>query len=213
MDRPARLGRTRLVAVDGPSGAGKTLFAGRLAAALAALPESSVGAGVGAGSGSARDVDAGLDRVPVVHTDDLLAGWEDQFTFWSRLDEWVLGPLRAGRPGRYRRYNWVREEFTPRWVTVPAAPVLILEGVSSSRAGIAPELTLAVFVTAPPRLRLDRVLTRDGAEMLPYLTRWRQGERRHFGADATAHRADLVVNGAPGELAAFDPEIHYVRLS
>ena len=30
------------------------------------------------------------------HTDDLLAGWEDQFTFWPRLEEWVLVPLRAG---------------------------------------------------------------------------------------------------------------------
>lgn len=77
---PARLGRTRLVAVDGPSGAGKSAFAARLADALAALP--------------------GGSPPPVVHTDDLLDGWDDQLTFWPRLEEWVLGPLRAGRPGR-----------------------------------------------------------------------------------------------------------------
>ncbi|MEV4630094.1 hypothetical protein AB0J90_27915 [Micromonospora sp. NPDC049523] len=206
MGRPARLGRTRLVAVDGPSGAGKTLFADRLAAALA-------------GDGGSA--------VPVVHTDDLLAGWDDQLTFWPRLDEWVLEPLRAGRTGHYRRYSWVREEFTPRWVAVPPAPVVVLEGVSSARFGIAPELTLSVFVTASPRLRLDRALRRDGAELLPYLIRWRQGERRHFRADATAERADLVVDGAPDQPtstgsgdpagttggAAYDPEINYVRLA
>lgn len=158
-------------------------------------------------------------RVPVVHTDDLLDGWADQFGFWPRLEEWVLAPLRSGLPGRYRRYDWHRGEFDPEWVRVPAAPVVVLEGVSSGRIGIAPELTLTVFVTAPPRLRLDRVLSRDGAEMLPYLTRWRQGERRHFGADATADRADLVVDGAPGvalgghTVPVDDPEIHYVRLA
>ena len=77
---PARLGRTRMVAVDGPSGAGKSVFAARLADALAGLP--------------------GGGRPPVVRTDDLLDGWDDQLTFWPRLQEWVLAPLRDGRPGR-----------------------------------------------------------------------------------------------------------------
>ncbi|GAB3943920.1 hypothetical protein GCM10027614_33280 [Micromonospora vulcania] len=104
---PARLGRTRLVAVDGPSGAGKSRFAAHLADALAALP--------------------GGARPPVVHTDDLLDGWDDQLTFWPRLDEWVLTPLRDGQPGGYQRYSWVRRGFLPGAVPVPVAPVLILE--------------------------------------------------------------------------------------
>ena len=188
LDRPARLGRTRLVAVDGPSGAGKTVFAGRLATAI------------GAAHGTAA---------PVVHTDDLLDGWADQLTFWLRLDDWVLAPLRAGRPGRYRRYSWPRGHFTRRWVTVPPAPVVILEGVSSARAAIAPELTFAVFVTAPARLRRERGLARDGVALLPQLTAWRRGERAHFAADRTADRADLLVDGAAG--AAYDDAGRYVR--
>ncbi|GIG91924.1 uridine kinase family protein [Plantactinospora endophytica] len=185
--RPARLGQTRLVAVDGPSGAGKTLFAGRLAVAL----------------------DAATARVepvtPVVHTDDLLDGWADQFTFWSRLDEWVLAPLRAGRPGRYHRYDWTLGRFEPGWTVVPPAPVVILEGVSSARTLIAPELALSVFVTAPARLCRDRALARDGAALVPQLTVWRRGERAHFAADRTVERVDLVVDGAAGPLdsAAF----------
>jgi hypothetical protein len=227
LQRPARLGRTRLVAVDGPSGAGKTVFAGRLAAALAALTPSPVGTdgsggGAGSGGGEGSAGTHGCGKVPVLHTDDLLDGWADQLTFWPRLDEWVLAPLRVGRPGRYRRYSWIRREFTPRWIPVPPAPVIIIEGVSSARAAITPELTLSVFVTAPAELRLDRVLTRDGATLLPYLTQWRRGELRHFAADATADRAGLVVDGAPGDAFGgpigggsaprFDPEIHYVRL-
>ncbi|MDG4829088.1 hypothetical protein O7627_07190 [Solwaraspora sp. WMMD1047] len=219
-DLPPTLGPCRLIAVDGPSGAGKSRFARRLAAASDATagPDPGGGSGPGGGAGpggpavpaepGGRGGPAG--GVPVVCTDDLLDGWDDQLTFWPRLQEWVLGPLRAGRPGRYRRYSWVRREFTPGWITVPAAPVVIVEGVSSARAEIAPELALGVFVTAPAGLRLDRVLSRDGAALAPYLENWRRGEDAHFAADRTATRADLVVDGAPA--VPHNPDTEYVRL-
>ncbi|WP_244454271.1 uridine kinase family protein [Micromonospora echinofusca] len=187
---PARLGRTRLVAVDGPSGAGKTVFAARLAVALAALPGG---------------------PPPVVHTDDLLDGWTDQFTFWPRLEEAVLTPLRGGQPGGYHRYSWVRRCFTPRRVPVPPAPVVLLEGVGVARSAIRAELSLAVFVTAPTRLRVARALARDGAEVAAALVRWRRNERAHFATEATRRHADLVVDGAPE--VPHDPERCYVRIA
>lgn len=227
LDRPPRLGRTRLVAVDGPSGAGKTVFANRLAAAVSDLLGPSGGArphgsprepGGPPGHGGSPwhgDVpghgDHGGSPVCVVHTDDLLDGWADQFTFWSRLQEWVLAPLRAGRPGRYRRYDWHRGRFGTEEVPVPAVPVLILEGVSTARAGIAAELTCAVFVTAPDGLRRRRAIDRDGPGVLPHLDVWRRAERVHFAADDTAARADLIVDGAPR--VAHHPDVEYVRLA
>ncbi|WP_435820952.1 uridine kinase family protein [Micromonospora musae] len=186
-----RLGGTRMVAVDGPSGAGKSRFAAHLADALA--------------------VAQGGDRPPVVHTDDLLDGWDDQLTFWARLETRVLAPLRAGRAGAYHRYSWVRRSFLPDAVAVPAAPVLIVEGVSAARAAARPELTLAVFVTAPAELRLARAVARDGPAILPELRRWHAGEAVHFAADATAEHVDLVVDGAP-ELP-HDRARYYLRLS
>ena len=172
--RPPRLGPVRLVAVDGPSGAGKSWFAARLAGALGGAP--------------------------VVHTDDLLDGWDDQFTFWDRLETRVLAPLRHGRPGSYQRYLWHRGAFGGVPVTVPPAPAVVLEGVSSARRAIRPELSLAVFVTAPAGLRRARALARDdggdGVAFRAYLERWRTREDRHFAADATAAHADLVVDGA-----------------
>jgi uridine kinase len=167
--RPPRLGETRLVAVDGPSGAGKTMFAARLAEAI--------------GPGT-----------PVVHTDDLLDGWGDQVTFWPRLEEWVLAPLREGRPGRFRRYDWDAGQFVPEWTEVPPAPVVVLEGVTSARAEVRPELTFSVFLTASLDERIRRADLRDGGTLSSYLEKWRRGEEAHFAADATAHHADVVLD-------------------
>jgi uridine kinase len=169
---PPRLGDVRLVAVDGPSGAGKTLFALRLA----------------------KELDA-----PVVHTDDLLDGWDDQFTFWARLEELVLGPLRRGVTATYRRYLWRRGEFGGSPVSVEPAPVVLLEGVSAARREIRPELSFTIFVSAPADLRLARALARDGDDSVAfraYLERWRAAEDRHFAEDGTAAAADLIIDGA-----------------
>ncbi|GAA3949243.1 uridine kinase family protein [Actinoplanes auranticolor] len=171
-ERAPRLGPVRLVAVDGPSGAGKSWFAARLAKAA---------------------------DIPVVHTDDLLDGWDDQFSFWARLEEQVLGPLRHGRPATYRRYLWHRKAFGGHPVTVAPADAVLLEGVTAARREIRPELSFSIFVTAPADLRWRRALARDGADDVAfraYLERWRVNEDRHFAADATAAHVDLLVDGA-----------------
>jgi uridine kinase len=174
--RPPRLGGIRLVAIDGPSGAGKTWFADRLAAELGGTP--------------------------VIHTDDLLDGWDDQFTSWPRIERLALAPLRNGQAARYQRYQWDVGDFAGEPVVVEPAPVVLLEGVGSARRVIRPELSLAVFVTAPPDLRLERTVTRDAGHDLAfraYLERWRSAEDRHFAEEDTAAYADLVVDGAaPG---------------
>jgi uridine kinase len=188
LTRPARLGPVRLVAVDGPAGAGKTTFAGRLARAL-------------------RTTGA---KTTEIHTDDLLDGWADMMTFWPRFDHDVLDQLRTGRPGRYRRYDWHAASFAELVpVPVPVPDVLVVEGVTSARAVIRAELTLSVFVTAPRDLRLARGLERDGKELEPHLVRWFADEEVHFAADRTADHADVLVDGAPD--MPLDPRDQYLR--
>lgn len=177
LDRPARLGRSRLIAVDGPSGAGKSFFADRLTAALV---------GIGA-------------EAVLVRTDDLLDGWSDQFTFWERLERWVLQPLRRGECGGFAPYDWIVSRRSTQWISVAPVPVVIVEGVSSSRAQIRPELSLAVLLTAPRPLRVARAAARDGSHLSPFMEHWRTQEEDFFIRDQTRAHADLVVDGAPAQ--------------
>jgi uridine kinase len=174
-EAPPRLGGTRLVTVDGPAGSGKTTFAGRLAAAL------------------------GPDA-RVVHMDDLYAGWTLTGAA-ARLAAGVLGPLAAGRPGAYRRYDWAAERFGPEPVVVPPCPVLIVEGCGSSPRALDRWTTQRIWVEAPPEVRLSRGLARDGAALADHWRRWQPLEAAEFAAEDTRARADLRVDGT-----AVDPQ-------
>ena len=100
---------TRVVAVDGHGGAGKSTLAARLADAL---------------------------HAPVVHTDDF-ASWDDSLGWWPRMIGQVFEPLATGDVARFQRYDWSsrsREE----WVEIPPSDCLIVEGVSASRVALQP---------------------------------------------------------------------------
>jgi uridine kinase len=168
---PARAGRTRVTAVDGPSGAGKTTLATALAAALGGAP--------------------------VVHMDDLYPGWDGLAAAVPRLVEQVLDPLRAGLPAAYRRYDWVAGRYAEEH-PVPAAEHLVVEGVASGSVPCAPALALIVWVEAPRPLRFARGIERDGEAFRPHWERWAVQEERHFAAHRTRERADLVLDGGGG---------------
>jgi hypothetical protein len=166
---PARLGSTRLVCVDGPAGSGKTTFAGRLAEAL------------------------GPDAA-VVHLEDLYAGWTITGAV-SRLCAGVLRPVSEGGEGAFHAYDWNARRFTPAPTSVPAAPVLLVEGCGSGARALDPWRSLLVWVEAPPPLRVARGLARDGEELETDWLRWQATEVAEFAREGTRARADLRVDG------------------
>jgi hypothetical protein len=165
---PPSCGPVRLVAVDGPSGAGKSTLARRLAGTLGGAP--------------------------VVRSDEFPVPWDgDPLVWWPPLAEQVLAPLAAGRPGRYRPYDWRTGGYGAA-VEVPVAPVVIVEGVGAAHAG-APA-AYRIWVDAPYALRRRRVLERDGPAVAADWDTWTAIEQAHFAADRTRDRADLRVDGA-----------------
>jgi uridine kinase len=167
---PPRLGRTRLVCVDGPAGSGKTTFAARLAAAL--------------GPGAV-----------VLHMDDVYAGWTLTGAA-ARLTDGVLRPLAAGLPGSYHRYDWTAERFDDAVTDVPVPEVLVVEGCGSSPRSLDAWTTLRIWVEAPQPVRLARGLARDGDHLAEHWRRWQQEEAAEFAREGTRARADLRVDGA-----------------
>jgi uridine kinase len=162
-----RLGRTRLVCVDGPAGSGKTTLAGRLADAVGAT---------------------------VVHMDDLYAGWTLTGGF-GRLAAGVLRPLAEGRPGAYARYDWHTGRFEDECSAVPVPEVLVVEGCGSAPRAIDAWVVLRIWVEAPQPVRLSRGIARDGAALEPQWRRWQDQEARVFADEGTRARADVVVDG------------------
>ncbi|MDI1464364.1 hypothetical protein QEZ54_25665 [Catellatospora sp. KI3] len=177
---PPKLGRTRLVLVDGPSASGKTMFAARLAQELGGPDQGAADAGA----------------VDMVHTDDLLDGWHDQFTYWPRLERQILMPLRHGAPGGYHPFDWQLGRFGIEWTTVWPADVVIVEGVGAARAEARPWASLSVYVHAPAALRRARSILRDGPAMQGVLRVWRHREVIHFAADGTADQVDVRIDGS-----------------
>jgi uridine kinase len=164
-----RLGRTRLVCVDGPAGSGKTTLAGRLAEAL--------------GPGTT-----------VLHMDDLYAGWTQTGAF-ARLAAGVLRPLADGRPGGYHRFDWAAGRFEASPTAVPVPEVLVVEGCGSCPRAADPWAVLRLWIEAPQPVRLARGIARDGTALEPHWRRWQATEAAVFAAERTRERADLLVDG------------------
>src|SRR3569833_4290140 len=128
---------TRIVAVDGRGGAGKSTLAERLARGLGAS---------------------------VVHTDDF-ESWDDPLDWWPALLEQVLMPLSEGRAATFVPNSWggpAKER-----VTIEPGGVVIVEGVTASREAFRPYLVFSIWVETPRELCLQRGLERDGEAMRP----------------------------------------------
>lgn len=195
LDAPPRLGPVHLMAVDGPSGSGKTTLAARVEAAFTRHPR--------------------RPRTALVHLDDLYEGWSGMRsdrgsgTVSTRLVADLLDPLRAGRAGGWRRYDWHAHAFA-EWHAVPAADVVVLEGCGAADPAFDAWTSIRLWVEAPESLRTQRGLDRDGAQMTAHLGSWRVEEDAMFTDRRTRDRADLRVDGAPS--TPHDPDLEVVLL-
>lgn len=153
----------RVMAVDGPSAAGKSTYAARLAASLGA---------------------------PLLGADEFPVPWDGPVLAWWPHVRPLLESLRRGEPAVYRPYDWRGGVYGPPRVIRPS-PVLVLEGVGAAwRDGPA---GFRVWVDAPYEVRRRRAADRDGAANLAAWEEWTRREAEHFALDGTRERADLLV--------------------
>ncbi len=166
---PGRM-RTRVVAVDGAGGAGKTSFARHLAEVLGGCA--------------------------IVHTDDF-ASWDNPVDWWPELIERVLEPISRGDPARFTPTQWM-PDMRPEAVEIVPAEFLVLEGVTASRQAFRPYLTYAVWIETSPAVRLQRGLERDGEAARSQWEAWMAAEDAYRERERPDLAAALVVDGGCG---------------
>lgn len=162
-----RCGTMKVVAIDGPSGAGKTDFAAALAGRL--------------------------PSAQVLHMDDLYPGWDGLGRAVADLHDQVLAPLARGEPAAYRRWDWQQDRYA-EWHSLPATSLLLVEGVGSGAGPGADLESVLIWLEADRDVRLRRGIERDGETYLPHWWRWAAAEDALFAFDRTRERADLTVN-------------------
>ena len=167
--RAPHVGATRIVAVDGRAGSGKSSLARRLAERTGAT---------------------------VVHTDDF-AAWDDLAGWWPRFDADVLVPLLNGRDAHFQVRDWEGDEFGRSlgpWKTAPWTPVVVIEGVTAARREATGRLAYRAWVEAALDVRLGRGLGRDGEDHRELWLGWQRQEDEFFTVDQPDRRADLIVH-------------------
>jgi uridine kinase len=162
-----RCGDTVVVAVDGPSGAGKTTLT--------------------------RALRRHLGRPPVLHLDALYPGWDGLSLTPAILCDRVLAPLARGERAAYQRFDWEAGAFAEE-LEVGAAPLLLVEGCGAGAWPGFAYVSVLIWVDAPTEVRYERAIARDGETYRPNWERWAASERALFRADRTRERADLVVD-------------------
>ncbi|WP_433829808.1 dephospho-CoA kinase [Actinoplanes sp. CA-015351] len=158
-------GTRKVLAVEGRSGSGKTTLA------------RAVGERLGA---------------PLIHMDDLYAGWDGLERGVTALRDWVLEPLAEGRPAVWQRWDWAAGEYTGHH-PVPDADWLVVEGVGAGGRLLRAYTCGVVWLESPTAVRKQRALARDGQTYAPHWSRWARHEDAFYATEQVRESADLLI--------------------
>jgi cytidylate kinase len=159
-------GGTVVVAIDGPSGAGKTNLARELAPLLDAQ---------------------------ILHLDDIYRGWHALAEAPPVVVNDVLEPIARGEAGRTPRWEWGADAPGDDVVIDPGG-MLILDGCGSGSRIVRSFLSYLIWLDAPPEVRRARAMARDGQTYETWWDIWAAQERELFTAEGTADAADIRLN-------------------
>jgi uridine kinase len=171
--KPARVGRAKLIGIDGHGGAGKSSLADLLAKKL---------------------------QAEVLHTDDF-ASWDNPKNWWPLLIEQVLEPMAAGAASlSYPRSKWWEGHDREPIVDQPVTDAMILEGVSSLRSEFRRYLSLGVFIAVSREICLERGIARDAGmgtreKITKQWEKWFDDESGYIERDHPEEFADVIIDG------------------
>jgi uridine kinase len=191
MERRPGAERPVVIAIDGPSCAGKSI----LATALGLRSEGSVLEG----DDFYRHT---LPRLTVTQRETMSdGGVVDAVIDWERLRAEALLPLRAGQSATFQPYDWDADDgrLAPPKI-IPAAAVIIVDGVYAARPELADLVDVAVYLGVDPEVRAVR-----------YAERTDDPDWRRFWERGEAHYFRVVRPPASFELRVDDEDLRNIR--
>lgn len=169
-------GRTKVVAIDGPAGSGKTTLSLALESSLLQSHQPTT--------------------VETIHMDSLYNGWDDALTqtLERTLLNQIFTPLSLSKKIEYRAFDWFLNAPGPT-ITFDPPNILILEGVGAAQAVTRKYAALLIWIDVEPERGLARVLHRDGREIENQMRIWQSQEANFFAKDQTRERVHLRIDG------------------
>ncbi len=163
--------------------------------ASAVQPMVVVGIGGHGGSGKSALAAAIARRLPAVQVVETDSFWNGSQFELARLYDDVVAPLLVAANGRYREWDWGAGALGRVRVVEPSG-VVVIEGVCALHRMFRDHEAVRVWVDAPPALRLERGVARDGEAMRSRWTDvWMPGEDAYVAADQPEQCAHIIVDG------------------
>jgi len=164
-------GSTRVIAIDGRAGAGKTTLAQELFLGLS----------------SNR-------LITVIHLDEIYDGWSNALgVHLTETLSRIFESLAREESFLLPIYNWATSSFDSEREISPC-DLLILEGVGSSQAVVREFALATIWLDIDPALGLQRVLERDGSGISEKMVHWQRDEEELFIRDRTRENALFVLS-------------------
>ena len=163
---------SRIIAVDGPAGGGKTTLAKRIFETCS------------------------IQKIEIVHMDDLYDGWENALSdhLTRTLLHQIVVPVSQGKSFGYRKYDWLQQRFG-EIQQFDAPELLILEGVGSGQKVIRRYIDQLIWIDIDDETGLQRVLQRDGDYLETEMRIWQLKQSEHFRMDNTRDCATIRIDG------------------
>jgi anthranilate synthase component 1/para-aminobenzoate synthetase len=159
--------RPVIVAIDGPSGSGKSHLSARLSEHIAAT---------------------------VISMDEIYPGWDGLRPALDTLANQVLSPLRRGQAAVFATWDWTNGcPGPPREVNPDSDAVIIIDGVGSGCQAAREHLDLLIWLFAEESTRRHRALARKDWQESEKWDIWSKQESRYFSDDDPQGHADMHV--------------------
>jgi uridine kinase len=159
-----------LLAIDGPAGAGKTTLAAKLQTEYSAH-----------------------STVRTIHMDELYNGWDDALgqSLTNSLQAIISAHL-SGIEHTIKIFDWHMMKFD-REVIIHPTDFLILEGVGAAQKIVRDAGAITYWLDINNDTGLQRVLTRDGAQIEKEMRQWQIQQSIHFAKDQTRENCEFKL--------------------